>query len=121
MTELRSTIIQANLRLPSCKKPQAYGASVGSAVPAGVADDETHPGSIQERVALTQLTTKITQRPERVACRTGNGSAPYRNPLAVSRTGSLEFRIGFVFTVGHLFPLVVSQYSSLAQLSPEPS
>ncbi len=39
----------------------------------------------------------------------------------VSRTGSLEFRIGFVFTVCHWFPVVVSQYSIRVQLIPEPS
>ena len=41
--------------------------------------------------------------------------------VVVSRTGSLGFRIGFVFPVCHGFPGVVSQYSFHVQLSPEPS
>lgn len=41
--------------------------------------------------------------------------------LRASRPGPLWFRLGFVFTIGHLFPLVVSQYSNLASLTSGPS
>ena len=39
---------------------------------------------------------------------------------AVSRLGSLGFRLRFVFPVGHPFPLVVSQYFNPGQLNLQP-
>ncbi len=47
--------------------------------------------------------------------------AVVRGAEAVSRPGSLGFRIRFVFPVVHPFPLVVSQYLIHVQLIPGPS
>ena len=44
-----------------------------------------------------------------------------KSGFAVSRPGSLGFRLSFVFPVVHLFPLVVSQYYNPVQLTAGPS